>query len=240
MLRRARQRCLVLGACHHGDEWPPHRIPWILPQAAPVFPLDTAVRRRRPESHHRGYPPAEYAGRSCGRITTLGEEYVSTPSEAEVALAHEVIDAGAAMILGHHPHVARPIELRRDAIIAYSLGNFISDMVWYPPLRESVLLTIELGDEPGLVETSRLQIADDYLPVPVPVRSPGDAQVVEAMEGLAESTYQTAVERTTRQGRIASYRHAAANMRRFRSPTLRQLISATIRNKLARFRRSDG
>jgi poly-gamma-glutamate capsule biosynthesis protein CapA/YwtB (metallophosphatase superfamily) len=38
--------------------------------------------------------------------------------------AHAMIDAGADVVLGHGPHVVRPVELYRDRFIAYSLGNF--------------------------------------------------------------------------------------------------------------------
>ena len=39
--------------------------------------------------------------------------------------AHEMVDAGADIILGHHPHVPRGVELYKNKFIAYSLGNFI-------------------------------------------------------------------------------------------------------------------
>lgn len=38
--------------------------------------------------------------------------------------AHKMIDAGADVLLGHGPHVVRAMELYKDKIIAYSLGNF--------------------------------------------------------------------------------------------------------------------
>lgn len=38
--------------------------------------------------------------------------------------AHKMIDAGADIIIGHGPHVARGIELYQSKLIAYSLGNF--------------------------------------------------------------------------------------------------------------------
>jgi poly-gamma-glutamate capsule biosynthesis protein CapA/YwtB (metallophosphatase superfamily) len=41
-----------------------------------------------------------------------------------VEFAHSMIDAGADIVLGHGPHVVRPLELYRDRLIAYSLGNF--------------------------------------------------------------------------------------------------------------------
>jgi hypothetical protein len=38
--------------------------------------------------------------------------------------ARAMIDAGADLLLGHGPHVPRAMELYRDRLIAYSLGNF--------------------------------------------------------------------------------------------------------------------
>ncbi|TCD12882.1 CapA family protein [Pedobacter frigidisoli] len=40
------------------------------------------------------------------------------------AFAHAVIDAGADVVLGHGPHVARAVEVYKNKFIAYSLGNF--------------------------------------------------------------------------------------------------------------------
>ena len=61
-----------------------------------------------------------------------GDEYQPQPRETDVALAHRLADAGALLVLGHHPHVLQPIEVyqRPDgqaALIAYSLGNFVSN-----------------------------------------------------------------------------------------------------------------
>ena len=39
--------------------------------------------------------------------------------------AHAAIDAGADVILGHHPHVPRGIEVYKEKVIIYSLGNLI-------------------------------------------------------------------------------------------------------------------
>lgn len=56
-----------------------------------------------------------------------GVEYASTPTGEQVALAHQMIDAGADLIVGSHPHVVQPLENYHDRWIAYSLGNFIFD-----------------------------------------------------------------------------------------------------------------
>lgn len=65
-----------------------------------------------------------------------GREYRPAPDEAEVAAGRALVDAGADVVLGHHPHVVQPIEVHEAAdgrlgVIAYSLGNFISNQAWW-------------------------------------------------------------------------------------------------------------
>jgi poly-gamma-glutamate synthesis protein (capsule biosynthesis protein) len=56
-----------------------------------------------------------------------GIEYTLKPTAAQVAFAHAAIDAGATLVIGHHPHVVQPSESYRGGLIFYSLGNFIFD-----------------------------------------------------------------------------------------------------------------
>ncbi|HPW68750.1 MAG: CapA family protein [Desulfomonilia bacterium] len=60
-----------------------------------------------------------------------GKEDWRYPSPDQVRTAHEIIDMGADLIIGHHPHVLQGIERYRWGHIAYSLGNFLfSDLDW--------------------------------------------------------------------------------------------------------------
>lgn len=52
-----------------------------------------------------------------------GKEYVHTPPKSTVRLYRKLVDAGANVVLGHHPHVIQGVERRGNAIIFYSLGN---------------------------------------------------------------------------------------------------------------------
>ena len=52
------------------------------------------------------------------------EMFVGEDRGNVVEFAHAMIDAGADIVLGHGPHVVRPMEIYRDRLIAYSLGNF--------------------------------------------------------------------------------------------------------------------
>ncbi len=50
-----------------------------------------------------------------------GDNY---PQDSQISLAHNAVDLGADIVIGHHPHVLQGIERYKGRIIAYSLGNF--------------------------------------------------------------------------------------------------------------------
>ncbi|MGN0214494.1 MAG: CapA family protein [Muribaculaceae bacterium] len=62
-----------------------------------------------------------------------GIEYKLLPDEVQQSLADFIIDQGADLIIGSHPHVVEPMEIRhsekwnKDVLLVYSLGNFISN-----------------------------------------------------------------------------------------------------------------
>jgi len=58
-----------------------------------------------------------------------GYEYHALPSQIQKDIAHALVDSGADLIIGHHPHVVQPVEIYKDKAIFYSLGNFIFDQI---------------------------------------------------------------------------------------------------------------
>jgi hypothetical protein len=61
-----------------------------------------------------------------------GIEYATAPRPEDVDMAHKMLEAGANVVVGHHPHVLQPVETYktqdgRNAVIFYSLGNFLSN-----------------------------------------------------------------------------------------------------------------
>lgn len=56
-----------------------------------------------------------------------GIEYMKTPNAQQREFAHAAIDAGARIVVGHHPHVTQPWERYGDGVIYYSLGNLVFD-----------------------------------------------------------------------------------------------------------------
>jgi len=63
-------------------------------------------------------------GKDAQHVTRRTEEYYRENRGNVYAFSHAVIDAGADAVLGHGPHVSRAMEVYKDRLIAYSLGNF--------------------------------------------------------------------------------------------------------------------
>lgn len=65
-------------------------------------------------------------GRDALHIKDSTETYLGENRGNVIAFAHTVIDAGADMVIGHGPHVLRAMEIYKNKLIAYSLGNFLT------------------------------------------------------------------------------------------------------------------
>lgn len=72
-----------------------------------------------------------------------GEEYNHYPSKRQIQLAHGLVEGGADIILGHHPHVLQGVEEYQGKVIAYSLGNLLFDQKKNAQ-DENILLRISL------------------------------------------------------------------------------------------------
>ena len=159
-----------------------------------------------------------------------GEEFVPVPSVDETTFARSVIDAGATLVLGHHPHVARPVERYRDGVIAYSLGNCVGDMVWYEPFRRGLLLRAEIvgdGVVGAVVHTTRL--GANYQPA---IASRLESLVgAEQIRALSAIEYGREIKRTWRDQRRAVYPYALMRIWRVPPAALGQLVGRTVRNK---------
>jgi poly-gamma-glutamate capsule biosynthesis protein CapA/YwtB (metallophosphatase superfamily) len=81
-----------------------------------------------------------------------GREYDDVPSEGQRKLGHEIIDSGADMVIGHHPHTAQAIEVYDGKYIFYSLGNFAMQVEWDIARSEAYLneaLMVRVAVEDG-------------------------------------------------------------------------------------------
>lgn len=70
-----------------------------------------------------------------------GGERLSNPKAYQQDYARQAIDAGADVIIGHHPHVVQGVEIYNGKLIAYSLGNFVFGS--YSSQASGALLEVE-------------------------------------------------------------------------------------------------
>lgn len=127
-----------------------------------VAPLDTKVlckqiQRLRSEVDHVIVTPH------------WGEERFRFPFPAQVEQARRFVEAGASLVLGHHPHVLQGLEQYRQAPIVYSLGNFLANRVywesgdfltWNDFERTGCILVAEL-DSGGIRAVEQSPVFDD-------------------------------------------------------------------------------
>jgi poly-gamma-glutamate capsule biosynthesis protein CapA/YwtB (metallophosphatase superfamily) len=173
-----------------------------------------------------------------------GDEFIEQPSPEDVALAHDIMDAGADLIIGHHPHVLRGVERYGRGYIVYSLGNFVCDMLWDERMRESAVLRCRLSrDGASDLTLTPVRIGDDYRPAPldnaraVAIKHRID-KLSEAIgtpaafsESLAE--YQAAALDALRWERRKAHRYFLRNAYQFPVGILIQQLTTFARNRLA-------
>lgn len=73
------------------------------------------------------FDKVEYAKKKASFVIVhlhWGHELALSPSPKQVEIAHKLVESGADIILGHHPHVMQGIEKYNKSLIIYSLGNF--------------------------------------------------------------------------------------------------------------------
>lgn len=75
-----------------------------------------------------------------------GEEWDFAPSDDQRRAARDLVDAGFDLVVGGHSHVINPAEVYRGKLIAYSLGNFISD---FQDMATRLGAVLEVTIDPG-------------------------------------------------------------------------------------------
>lgn len=101
-----------------------------------------------------------------------GYEFEFFPRGGQIEAAHKLVEAGADLIWGHHPHVIQPLEYyrtKRDpnriALIAYSLGGLTFSWDAAPHLALGLILTMQLVK--GSLDGESRTYLDRIKPIPV-------------------------------------------------------------------------
>jgi poly-gamma-glutamate synthesis protein (capsule biosynthesis protein) len=122
-----------------------------------------------------------------------GEERLSIPSPAQVAQAHALADAGASLVLGHHPHVLQGLEVYRGVPIIHSLGNFVAcdvpytdgdRLTWNRTERTGCVLRVNLGPD-GAQDVGQIATYDDGVRVGPDTSGFGERRITRVNRTLA-------------------------------------------------------
>lgn len=157
-----------------------------------------------------------------------GEEYLPYPSPRQIHFGHQLVDAGATLILGHHPHVLQGIEQYRHGCIVYSMGNFVFDD-WRAACRETLILECEISKD-NVIKTryTPVLINGKYQPtiaepkvaarIQEKIQMYSDAIRPERQEDLRRSTEQYLIlaRRAYRKARAESYLYFIAHLYRYK------------------------
>jgi poly-gamma-glutamate synthesis protein (capsule biosynthesis protein) len=96
-----------------------------------------------------------------------GQEYQVSPTQHQRELAAKLVDAGADIIWGHHPHVLQPMQWMQSksdgntALVMYSLGNLLSDQWMLPDAMRSVVVRIDF-DKGGIQKVEIIPVEMDF------------------------------------------------------------------------------
>ncbi|HDQ70804.1 MAG TPA: CapA family protein [Chloroflexi bacterium] len=89
-----------------------------------------------------------------------GGEYQAAPGPRQRAIAARFAQAGAAIIVGHGPHVLQRVEWIDNSLVAYSLGNFLFDQPYPLDCRWGVILHVTMRDERVVAVTATPTVAE--------------------------------------------------------------------------------
>lgn len=130
-----------------------------------------------------------------------GEERFRFPSPRQVAEARSFIDAGASMVLGHHPHVVQGMETYRGRPIQHSLGNFFVNHVhwdngdyltWNRFERTGCILLAELTKD-TIADVRQVPVYDDGTSIDIDTGGRGEGFLKKANRmltgGISPSRY---------------------------------------------------
>lgn len=163
-----------------------------------------------------------------------GEEYVDIPSAEQVDFAHELIDRGVNVLIGHHPHVVQPVERYKGGIIAYSLGNFVSDMC-SRVCKNSIILKMILCDS-GRIETELvpIRIGDHYQPKILygSEREKIIREVMSPVKIVNSGKYSTLVKRCLRRNRCEYALFLLTHFYKFPLKALLYIVYSAIKRRI--------
>ncbi len=93
-----------------------------------------------------------------------GIEYQTRHNSRQTVFARAAIDAGAALVVGHHPHVVQPVENYKGGVIFYSLGNLVFDQSEPPGTERGLVAEVTFSGNRLLSYAVKPLIIRDTVP----------------------------------------------------------------------------
>lgn len=90
-----------------------------------------------------------------------GDQYTAAPESATKKLGRALINAGADLILGSHPHVLRPVEKYKGHYIVYSMGNFLSGSS-HARTDLGMMVKVRVVRRSGVVKVTAITVIPTY------------------------------------------------------------------------------
>ncbi|GJQ20642.1 MAG: capsular polysaccharide biosynthesis protein [Bacteroidia bacterium] len=110
-----------------------------------------------------------------------GTEYADAPSRGTLAQLRALVDAGADIVVGHHPHVPQGIEWYGRGLIFYSLGNCVFLQPHNTWARKAFAVSMEVRRLGGSVRLAGIKL----LPLAV-----SNQPTFDVTDGVADSLYE--------------------------------------------------
>ena len=106
--------------------------------------------------------------------------------ESQVAMAHAAIDAGADLVMGHHPHMLEGVEVYNGKVIFYSLGNFAFDLHSGNSPHGDITILVRCMVRDGAIQrVSYKPIRINEQGQPVPVDPQAGQDIVQSVQELS-------------------------------------------------------
>ncbi|WP_238996684.1 CapA family protein [Paenibacillus pinistramenti] len=116
-------------------------------------------------------------------VTHWGKERVQQYDDTQQSLAHGLIDAGADLVIGGHPHVLQGLEQYKGKWIAYSTGNFIFTRSSAAKTWETALFEVRCTKTGSC--SMKLVPYDAELAQPVPMDAAAGAKLLQEIQSLS-------------------------------------------------------
>ncbi len=112
----------------------------------------------------------------------MGAEYKPVPDQIKMDFYHSLIDGGADVVVGDHPHWIQSTEAYKGKLIVYSMGNFMFDQNWNPELMRSAAIR--------MLMTAKGESLEDWLALGETCRSyHDDCLAMAQQQGLAKLAF---------------------------------------------------